>query len=74
MLTQNIMEDMRLEEAVSRDPSMVSGALCFRGTRVPVSTLWTHIDKSNLEDFYEDFPGVSPEMVQAVFDEEIRQR
>lgn len=60
------MNLMRLEEAVDRNPGVVSGALCFRGTRVPVSTLWVHLEKGKMRDFYEDFPGVTPEMVLAV--------
>jgi uncharacterized protein (DUF433 family) len=59
---------MRLEEAVSRDPLTMSGALCFRGTRVPVSTLFDHLEVGELEEFYSGFPSVTPEMVQAVLD------
>ena len=66
--SRNIMKAMRLEQAVSRDPEVVSGALCFRGTRVPVSTLWVHLEKGKLADFFEDFLGVTQEMVQAVLE------
>jgi uncharacterized protein (DUF433 family) len=59
---------MRLEEAVSRDPLTMSGALCFRDTRVPVSTLFDHLETGQLDAFYLDFPSVTPEMVQAVLD------
>ena len=57
---------MTLEQAVSRDKGTVSGALCFRGTRVPVKTLFDHIEAGKLADFYEDFPGVRKEMVETV--------
>jgi uncharacterized protein (DUF433 family) len=60
---------MTYDEAVSRDPEILSGALCFRGTRVPVKTLFDHLEVSQLAEFYEDFPGVSPEIVEAVVHE-----
>lgn len=45
---------------VSRDPEVMSGALCFRGTRVPVKTLFDYLEgSSTLEDFLEDFPSIS---------------
>lgn len=59
---------MTLDQAVSRDPSTMSGALCFRDTRVPVSTLFDHLEIGRLEEFYAGFPSVSPEMVEAVLE------
>ena len=57
------MEDQYL----SRDPDMMSGALCFRGTRVPVQSLFDYLEgSSSLEDFLEDFPSVSREAAIAV--------
>ena len=44
---------------VSRDPEIMSGALCFTGTRVPVQ---------NLLDFLEDFPSVQRETAVAVLE------
>lgn len=45
---------------VSRDPEIMSGALCFTGTRVPVKNLFDYLEgSSSLEDFLEDFPSVS---------------
>ena len=57
---------MRLDDAIERDPNIVSGALCFKGTRVPVQTLFDHLEADQIEEFYEDFPGVTHEMVEAV--------
>ena len=43
---------------VSRDPEIMSGALCFTGTRVPVKNLFDSLEgASSLEDFLEDFPS-----------------
>jgi uncharacterized protein (DUF433 family) len=45
---------------VSRDPEIMSGALCFRGTRVPVKSLFDYLEgSSTLEDFLKDFPSVT---------------
>ncbi len=57
---------MTLEQAVSRESGVMSGALCFRGTRVPVSTLFAHLQAGELDEFYLGFPNVTPEMVEAV--------
>jgi uncharacterized protein (DUF433 family) len=47
---------------VSCDPELMSGALCFSGTRVPVKNLFDYLEgSSSLEDFLEDFPSVSRE-------------
>lgn len=59
------MEDQYL----SRDPDITSGALCFRGTRVPVQSLFDYLEgSSSLEDFLEDFPSVSREAAIAVLE------
>ena len=54
---------------VSRDPEIMSGALCFTGTRVPVQNLFDYIEgSSSLEQFLEDFPSVSREKAVAVLE------
>lgn len=57
---------MTIDQAIMRDPGIVSGALCFRGTRVPVSTLFAHLQAGELGEFYLGFPNVTPDMVEAV--------
>ncbi len=45
---------------VSRDPEIMSGELCFTGTRVPVKNLFDYLEgSSTLEEFLEDFPSVT---------------
>jgi uncharacterized protein (DUF433 family) len=45
---------------VSCDPEIMSGALCFTGTRVPVKNLFDYLEgSSTLEEFLEDFPSVT---------------
>lgn len=54
---------------VTRDPEIMSGALCFTGTRVPVKNLFDYFaGSSSLADFLEDFPTVSRERAVAVLE------
>jgi uncharacterized protein (DUF433 family) len=54
---------------VSRDPEIMSGALCFTGTRVPAQNLFDYLEGgSSLEDFLEDFPSISRETAVAVLE------
>jgi uncharacterized protein (DUF433 family) len=57
---------VKKEDVVSRDPEVVSGALVFKGTRVPVEVLIQHLTAGDtLEEFLDDFPGVSREQAIA---------
>ncbi len=54
---------------INRDPDIMSGALCFTGTRVPVQSLFDYLEgSSSLEDFLEDFPSVQREVAVAVLE------
>ena len=54
---------------VKRDPDIMSGALCFTGTRVPVKALFDYLEgSSSLEDFLEDFPSISRPHALAVLE------
>jgi uncharacterized protein (DUF433 family) len=54
---------------ISRDPEIMSGALCFTGTRVPVQNLFDYLEGcSSLEEFLEDFPSVQRETAVAVLE------
>ena len=54
---------------VKRDPEIMSGALCFIGTRVPVKNLFDYLEGTScLEEFLEDFPTVSRERAVAVLE------
>ncbi|HZP88925.1 MAG TPA: DUF433 domain-containing protein [Burkholderiales bacterium] len=51
---------------ISRDPEIMSGALCFKGTRVPIQNLFDYLEgSSSLEEFLEDFPSVSRDVLEA---------
>ena len=57
------------ESLVKRDPEIMSGTLCFTGTRVPVKNLFDYLEGySSLKDFLEDFPSVSRARAVAVLE------
>ena len=59
--------------AVERHPAKLSGVWVFRGTRVPVSTLFENLkDGASVEQFLEWFPGVDGSAVEAVLDHEVK--
>lgn len=54
---------------VSADPEIMSGALCFTGTRVPVKSLFDHLEGgSTLEEYLKDFPSIRRETAIAVLE------
>ena len=54
---------------VTRSDEVMSGAVVFAGTRVPVQTLLDYLEEGDrLDDFLEDFPTVSREHALAVLE------
>lgn len=54
---------------VSSSTKVMSGAVVFTGTRVPVQTLMDYIEEGgSLNEFLEDFPTVSREHAIAVLE------
>jgi len=59
--------------AVERNPESVSGAWLFRGSRVPVSTLFENLEDGALvSQFVEWFPGVTLKQVRTVLEHAAR--
>jgi uncharacterized protein (DUF433 family) len=55
--------------AVERHHDRVSGAWVFRGTRVPVSALFSNLEGgATVGEFLEWFPGVSRQQVNLVLE------
>lgn len=55
-------------DVINTDPEIMGGTPVFRGTRVPISTLFDYLrepgPKSNpVAEFIEDFPSVAPEQI-----------
>jgi uncharacterized protein (DUF433 family) len=59
--------------AVERHADRLSGAWVFRGTRVPVSALFTNLEGgATVDEFLDWFPGVSRDQVAAVLEHAAR--
>ncbi|MGA2751727.1 MAG: DUF433 domain-containing protein [Verrucomicrobiota bacterium] len=59
----------RLAECVEKDPARLGGAPVFRGTRVPVKSLFDHLNAGDsLETFLDDFPGVTRDQARTVLE------
>ena len=56
------------EQVIVRDPDVMSGTPCFRGTRVPFKNLIDYLEGGHsLTEFLRQFPTVTQEMaVQAL--------
>lgn len=58
---------MKITDVLSSHPGVVSGAVVFKGTRVPVDALFENLaDGMSLEAFLENFPTVEREQAEAV--------
>jgi uncharacterized protein (DUF433 family) len=56
--------------AYHSDPDILGGAVVFVGTRVPVRSLFGHLEENcTLEAFLDDFPSVTREQCLAVLEE-----
>jgi uncharacterized protein (DUF433 family) len=63
-----------LKHILSSDPEVMGGDICFTGTRIPVVMLLDSIaDGVSLEEFYEDYPSLTPEHVNPVLEWENQQ-
>jgi uncharacterized protein (DUF433 family) len=59
-----------MHQVIIRDPDIMHGIPVFRGTRVPVQTLFEYLEAGeSLVDFLEGFPTVSREMAIQVLEE-----
>ena len=57
---------LSLLEVFSQDPEVMSGALVFKGTRIPAQTFFDHLDHGGtLEYFLEWYDGVTREQLEA---------
>jgi uncharacterized protein (DUF433 family) len=61
---------MDLKQIVHADPDILGGTPVFVGTRVPVQTLLDYLEGGDtIEEFLDDFPGVSRETAVAFLEE-----
>lgn len=60
---------MDVQDLITIDNDILGGQPVFRGTRVPVETLFDHLEAGvPLDEFLEDFPTVSKEQAIALLD------
>lgn len=58
------------QSVIIRDPEILSGEPVFRGTRVPFQTLLDYLEAGDtLDEFLEQYPGVSREQAVAALEE-----
>lgn len=58
---------MKISDVLSSDPEIVSGAVVFKGTRVPVSGLFEYLGAGDsLDEYLLDFPTVERQQAEAV--------
>ncbi len=58
---------MTVQEIVNVDPETMGGTPVFKGTRVPIQSLFDHLESNvPLEEFLDDFPTVSKEQSVAL--------
>lgn len=68
-LDLNVDAATLLAGLIERDPTRLGGVPVFRGTRVPVKSLFDHLCAGDsLETFLDDFPGVTREQAQSVIE------
>jgi uncharacterized protein (DUF433 family) len=60
---------MKLSQLITVDPDILGGAPAFKGTRVPVKTLFEYLENNyTLDEFLECFPSVTREMARRVLE------
>jgi uncharacterized protein (DUF433 family) len=61
------MENQESNLPITVDPETMGGTPVFRGSRVPVSTLFQYLERNySLEDFLYEFPSVTKEVALSV--------
>ena len=60
---------MEVSDLITIDPDILGGTPVFKGTRVPVKTLFDYLENNySLEEFLECFPSVTREMARQVLE------
>jgi uncharacterized protein (DUF433 family) len=60
---------MELKDLITIDSDILGGQPVFTGTRVPIETLFDHLEAGvSLEEFLEDFPTVTKEQAIATLE------
>jgi uncharacterized protein (DUF433 family) len=58
-----------LRDLITRDAEILAGIPVFIGTRVPIESLFDHLESGvSIDEFLEDFPFVSKDQVVAILE------
>jgi len=59
-----------VSKVVSQNPNILGGEAVFAGTRVPVKSLFDHLEAGDsIDDFLDGFPSVKREQVITLLEE-----
>lgn len=60
---------MGRDDLITIDPDILGGTPVFKGTRVPIKTLFQYLENNySLEEFLECFPSVTRELARQVLE------
>ena len=60
---------MSANDLITIDPDVLGGTPVFKGTRVPIKTLFEYLENNySLEEFLECFPSVTREMARELLE------
>ncbi len=60
---------MNSNDLITIDPEILGGAPVFKGTRVPVKTLFEYLENNySVEEFLDCFPSVTRDLVNKVLE------
>lgn len=60
---------MDIRSIISKSPEVLGGTPVFAGTRVPIETLFDHLESGvPLDEFLDDFPTVTKEQAVALLE------
>jgi len=55
---------MIIQDIITIDPEILGGTPVFKGTRVPISSLYEHLESGiTIDGFLDDFPSVQKESI-----------
>ncbi len=55
---------MKIRDLITVDSQILSGTPVFKGTRVPIQSLFWHLESGvTIDEYLEDFPSVSREQI-----------
>jgi uncharacterized protein (DUF433 family) len=58
-----------IKSLIAKDPEILGGTPVFKGTRVPIESLFDHLEAGvSIDAFLDDFPSVSKEQAIAILE------